>query len=180
MSQACCASCAKHGVARQVSWEDEDLTVSADGSAILNLTPESLEDKVRSGDLLIVWFYAPWCKQCKLVRPALEQAAQALAGHVAFGRLDCAQHPSAKRAHGVYSYPAFKAFRAGGSRWVEVPKVQRRIAPVSSRPLPACPPSLPHPAFIPPSTSRSSLSNLPACSPILPAAPATAPPPAPA
>jgi formate transporter len=126
MAKSCCASCAKHGVAPQLSWEDEDLTVSADGSAILDLTAESLEERVRVGspELLIVWFYAPWCKQCKLVRPALEQAAQTLAGQVAFGRLDCVKHVSVKRAHGIYSYPAFKAFRAGRSRWVEMPKVR--------------------------------------------------------
>lgn len=137
MAKSCCESCAKHGVAPQVSWEDEDLTVPADGSAILDLNADSLEERIRSPELLIVWFYAPWCKQCKLVRPALEQAAETLAGRVAFGRVDCVRHESVKRLHGVYSYPAFKAFRAGRSRWVEMPKVRRRSLPVSSRPLPS-------------------------------------------
>jgi len=103
MFENCCESCSRHVAAPQIPWQAEDLSTPVVGSAIAELTPESLHQLGSRSKLLIVWFYVPWCKQCKLVRPALEQAAQRLAGQVEFGRIDCVAHPEVKLAHGIFS-----------------------------------------------------------------------------
>ncbi|KAL1500007.1 hypothetical protein AB1Y20_012684 [Prymnesium parvum] len=109
-------------------WEQVDLEVPMHDSRVLDLTEESLHDVVssRDGNPVIVWFYAPWCKQCKIARAGYEEAARRApengmpSTQVLFARLDCVKYPAVKEKYGVYSYPAFKVFRGPLHKWIEL------------------------------------------------------------
>ena len=112
------------------AWELEDLEQPYPDSAVVDVDARQLaalaDASLADGKVLIVWFYAPWCKQCKLARPGFEAAAQVAADRrpsLVFAKLDCVKHPDAKKAYGVSSYPAFKAMRGSRRhRWIEVPR----------------------------------------------------------
>ena len=63
---------------RREAWEDEDLGTGYPGSGVRDVDETQLNALVQdSGKHVFVWFYAPWCKQCKIVRPPFEAAALA-------------------------------------------------------------------------------------------------------
>ena len=112
------------------SWERENLELPRANSKVLeieaaNLTSTNLIARSDTAPTLVVWFYAPWCKQCKLVRDAFETLAATGVDGIEFGRLDCTQHKLAKEAYGVTSYPAFKVVRGARHGWLAgVPKTR--------------------------------------------------------
>ena len=102
-----------------------------------NLTSTNLIARSDAAPTLVVWFYAPWCKQCKLARDAFETLAASGVDGIEFGRLDCTLYKAAKEAYGVTSYPAFKVVRGARHGWLAgVPKTrtaeQLRAAVVAS------------------------------------------------
>ena len=112
-------------------WELEDLTRPYADSAIPDFDGEGLRALAakRGPDApVFTWFYAPWCKQCKLVRPAVERAAKDHAQLAAdippitYAKLDCVADKDAKEFYSVSSYPTFKVLRGKRHRWVEMPR----------------------------------------------------------
>lgn len=100
----------------------DDLRQPVVGSNVLELTEDSLREEAGRQPLLIVWFYAPWCKQCKLFRGAFETAAARGVPGATFARIDCDRFKAAKAEYGVNSYPALKAVRGGRSRFIQLPR----------------------------------------------------------
>ena len=87
-------------------WELEDLTRPYAESAITDLDGSGLAAFANSSELpVFTWFYAPWCKQCKIVRPSVEAAAQRFTEpsgrSMAFAKLDCVADVEAKKYYGV-------------------------------------------------------------------------------
>eukprot|EP00966_Prymnesium_polylepis_P244829 5663091-Prymnesium_polylepis.1 len=134
MHKSCQKSCGRCGVpARQLppptppqpqreAWELEVLEQPYRGSAVSDVSGAQLSALAAESPLLFTWFYAPWCKQCKLVRLAVEQAAKNASAGVRWARLDCTADANAKQHYEVFSYPSFKAVRGKRHRWVEVPR----------------------------------------------------------
>ena len=90
------------------SWETEDLTRPYGDTAIADLDGSDLRQlAARSKAPVFAWFYAPWCKQCKIVRPSIEEAAQSFAksedDSITFAKLDCVADTAAKNYYGVTS-----------------------------------------------------------------------------
>lgn len=107
------------------NWESVNLEIAVKGSKVLELTEESLPQAAQEhqvltllphsvctrrlfsgshcppGQVLVVWFYAPWCKQCKLLRDAFEEAAHTGVDGVTFARIDCVKYPKVKEAYQV-------------------------------------------------------------------------------
>jgi len=111
------------GGPKQEPWELEDLTQPYPKTAITDLDGKGLNKYAVEVDKpVFTWFYAPWCKQCKLVRPAVETTAQNLAldDSVTFAKLDCVADVEAKKHYGVTAYPSFKVLRGNRHRWVEM------------------------------------------------------------
>ena len=102
-------------------WEKEDLETPYPDSAVTDVDVGSLYNlSAESSEPVLCWFYAPWCKQCKLVRPGFEAAASmSLDMGITFAKLDVIKHEAAKQEFGVHSYPALKIFRDGRHKWLE-------------------------------------------------------------
>ena len=110
------------------SWENEDLELALPGSKVLDVGEADLPviasiELAANNTPTVVWFYAPWCKQCKIARPGFEAAALASKSNgenAVYARLDCVKYPKAKKLYGVNSYPAFKVLRGERHRWIEM------------------------------------------------------------
>ena len=49
-------------------------------SVVLQLSQDNFTKTAKTKDLMLVWFYAPWCKHCKQLEPEMEGAAVELEG----------------------------------------------------------------------------------------------------
>lgn len=81
------------------------------GTDVVTLTSSNFDSEVvRSNELWLVEFYAPWCGHCKNLKPAYIEAASELKGRVKLGAVDCTAHQSVCSEYGVQGYPTIKFF----------------------------------------------------------------------
>lgn len=80
---------------------------------VVPLTAANFQDRViKSDDVWLVEFFAPWCGHCKALAPAWVKAAKALKGFVKVGAVDMDQHQSVGAPYGVKGFPTIKIFGA--------------------------------------------------------------------
>ncbi|KAK7084932.1 hypothetical protein SK128_013057 [Halocaridina rubra] len=83
-------------------------------SAVLVLTAANFTKTVKSKDLILVEFYAPWCRHCKALEPEYEGAAKSLQAHnIPLAKVDGPEEKSIADEYGVQGYPALMVFRNG-------------------------------------------------------------------
>ncbi|KAG7168835.1 protein disulfide-isomerase A6 homolog [Homarus americanus] len=86
------------------------------GSAddVIELTDSNFEKLVlKSDDLWLVEFFAPWCGHCKNLAPHWQKAATELKGKIKLGALDATVHTVMAGKYGVQGYPTIKFFNKG-------------------------------------------------------------------
>ena len=82
-------------------------------SPVVTLTPENFDEKVlKSEDVWIVEFYAPWCGHCKRLTPEWEGAAKQLKSTegIHFGAVDADKYGALGGKYGVQGFPTLKVF----------------------------------------------------------------------
>eukprot|EP00657_Telonema_sp_P-1_P002158 TRINITY_DN1511_c0_g1_i2.p1 TRINITY_DN1511_c0_g1~~TRINITY_DN1511_c0_g1_i2.p1 ORF type:complete len:264 (+),score=114.73 TRINITY_DN1511_c0_g1_i2:81-872(+) len=85
-------------------------------SAVITLTDANFEEKVlKSTDLWLVEFYAPWCGHCKKLEPEWRGAASDLEGKLNLGALDATAEKSTAAKYQVQGFPTIKFFGADKS-----------------------------------------------------------------
>lgn len=86
----------------------------SEDSAVVELNESSFNEAVlKSPDLWLVEFYAPWCGHCKKLAPEWERAAKELRGMVRLGAVDATVHTALAGKYDVKGYPTIKFFRNG-------------------------------------------------------------------
>mmetsp|Transcript_9455 Transcript_9455/g.15924 ORF Transcript_9455/g.15924 Transcript_9455/m.15924 type:complete len:243 (-) Transcript_9455:72-800(-) len=68
---------------------------------------------MKSKDIWIVEFYAPWCGHCKALEPEYKQAAANLKGQVKVGKVDATVETALASRFGVQGYPSIFVFDYG-------------------------------------------------------------------
>lgn len=87
---------------------------ASDANDVIELTDSNFEDTViKSEDMWLVEFFAPWCGHCKNLAPHWASAASELKGKVKLGALDATVHTVMASRYGVRGYPTIKYFPAG-------------------------------------------------------------------
>ncbi|XP_014780796.1 protein disulfide-isomerase A6 homolog isoform X1 [Octopus bimaculoides] len=87
-------------------------TGSADD--VIELTDSNFEEMVlKSDDMWLVEFFAPWCGHCKNLAPQWQSAATELKGKVKLGALDATVHTLTSEKYGIRGFPTIKFFPAG-------------------------------------------------------------------
>lgn len=71
---------------------------------------------LKSKDIWIVEFYAPWCGHCKALEPEYAQAAKNLKGQVKLGKVDATVEQELAARFDVRGYPTVKVFDYGLSK----------------------------------------------------------------
>ncbi|GET93807.1 protein disulfide isomerase [Leishmania tarentolae] len=82
-------------------------------SAEVQVATKDNFDKVVSGDLTLVKFYAPWCGHCKTLAPEFEKAADALAGVATLAEVDCTKEEDLSSKYEIKGFPTLYIFRNG-------------------------------------------------------------------
>jgi protein disulfide-isomerase A6 len=87
------------------------LAMYGKSSKVVVLTASNFQDKViKSKDIYLVEFYAPWCGHCKSLAPEFEKAAKALEGMMYMGAVDMTTEQSVGSPYGISGYPTLKFF----------------------------------------------------------------------
>eukprot|EP01017_Pseudomicrothorax_dubius_P035101 TRINITY_DN4878_c0_g1_i1.p1 TRINITY_DN4878_c0_g1~~TRINITY_DN4878_c0_g1_i1.p1 ORF type:complete len:473 (-),score=108.72 TRINITY_DN4878_c0_g1_i1:113-1531(-) len=87
---------------------------SSDDSDVVVLTDRDFDEKVlKSNDLWLVEFYAPWCGHCKRLEPEWNVAASKLRGEVKVAKVDATVEQGLAQRYGIRGYPTIKLFPPG-------------------------------------------------------------------
>lgn len=105
---------AKDKVESQMGGGKKKSSGSGSKNDVVELTDDNFDKLVlKSDDIWLVEFYAPWCGHCKNLAPHWAKAASELKGKVKLGALDATVHTSKASQYGIQGYPSIKFFPAG-------------------------------------------------------------------
>ncbi|KAK4186148.1 putative disulfide-isomerase precursor [Podospora australis] len=103
----------------------------ATASDVVQLKKDTFDDFVKTNDLVLAEFFAPWCGHCKALAPEYEEAATTLKEkNIKLVKVDCTEEADLCQKHGVEGYPTLKVFR--GLDNVGPYKGQRKAAAITS------------------------------------------------
>ncbi|EGS17411.1 uncharacterized protein CTHT_0067360 [Thermochaetoides thermophila DSM 1495] len=103
----------------------------ASASDVIQLKKDTFDDFIKSNDLVLAEFFAPWCGHCKALAPEYEEAATNLKDkNIKLVKVDCTEETELCQEHGVEGYPTLKVFR--GLDNVTPYKGQRKAAAITS------------------------------------------------
>ena len=84
-----------------------------------NGTPTKISDQsfekdvLKSGQPVLVDFWAEWCGPCKMIAPALEEMAGSLAGRLTVAKMNIDENPQTPKKYGVRGIPTLMLFKDG-------------------------------------------------------------------
>ena len=73
----------------------------------------SLEEKIKSGQPVVVDFWAEWCGPCRMLGPTLEQLSEEFDGKAQVGKLNVDENQETAAKYGIRSIPTVLFFKEG-------------------------------------------------------------------
>ena len=80
------------------------------------MTDENFDEEMALHDVILVEFYAPWCKHCKKLKPEYEKAARVLIKGdppVPLAKVDATTNKELKERFEIKSFPTIFWFEKG-------------------------------------------------------------------
>ncbi|HXK80935.1 MAG TPA: thioredoxin [Bacteroidales bacterium] len=93
-------------------------TLAQDDSRIKVISGNSFNTDIKKG-VVVVDFYADWCRPCKMLTPLLEKIAFEEEGKFTIAKLDVDKYPEISSEYGIRGIPCLIVFKDG----VEVDRI---------------------------------------------------------
>ncbi|MCK5689611.1 thioredoxin [Myxococcota bacterium] len=78
--------------------------------ATIEFTKENFEETIQSNDIVLVDFWAEWCRPCKMFGPIFEKSAEKHTD-IAFGKVDTEAQQALAASFQISSIPTLMVFR---------------------------------------------------------------------
>jgi thioredoxin 1 len=79
----------------------------------IHLTSESFDKVIQSGQVVLVDFWASWCRPCQMMGPILDQLADDFKDRAIIAKLNTDDCKEICSRYGITSIPTFKLFKNG-------------------------------------------------------------------
>ena len=81
---------------------------------IIHVTDDSFEKEVlKSGEPVLVDYWAEWCGPCKMIAPVLDEIASEYSGRVKIAKLNIDENPNTPPRYGIRGIPTLMLFVGG-------------------------------------------------------------------
>ncbi|MCM8757995.1 MAG: thioredoxin [Candidatus Omnitrophica bacterium] len=81
---------------------------------ILILNEDNFESEVlKSNQIILVDFWAPWCAPCRIIAPIVEEIAKEYKDKIKVAKLNVEDYPSIASRFGIMSIPTLIIFKDG-------------------------------------------------------------------
>lgn len=80
---------------------------------IRHLTNKNFKTVIRSGGLVLVDFWAPWCGPCKVIAPTLNEIAEEYSDHVTIGKVNVDQNQALSQKYSIRNIPTLILYDNG-------------------------------------------------------------------
>lgn len=79
---------------------------------VITLNSNNFDNEIRSG-VILVDFWAGWCRPCKAMAPVLEEVAITMKGKARIGKVDVDVNEDLAQRFGIQAIPCFILFKEG-------------------------------------------------------------------
>ncbi len=95
---------------------------------ITHVTDASFEaDVLKSGETVLVDYWAEWCGPCKMIAPVLEECATSYAGKIKIAKMDVDANQEVPAKYGIRGIPTLIVFKGGQEQERIVGAVSREV-----------------------------------------------------
>ncbi len=98
-----------------------DAQASVNPGAYQNFTEELFQSELASGKKVVIFFYAPWCPECRLADEAFKSKTNLIPTNVSLLKLDFGSNKEIEKRYGVFSRHTFVQVDSSGeqvTKWI--------------------------------------------------------------
>ena len=81
--------------------------------SVLNVTEKDFDQVINSGKLVLVDFWAGWCRPCQMMGPVMEELAQEYDGKLVVAKVNVDEAENLCVRFGITNIPNMKFFKNG-------------------------------------------------------------------